>query len=109
MPTANSPVINLLDSIKAEGDHPNVEIVFDVPELRLVRFDLGSGVEVGRHQSDSVVTMYALAGDGTIVTGNLESPFRAGDLVVCGRNETHGFSAGGGGLAVLAAIAPSPG
>ena len=108
MTEAGARVVNVLESLTAKGERPNVELLSNSPELRLVRFDLAPGVEVKGHRADAVVALYALAGGGRVTAGGRESSFRAGDLAVCQRNEIHGFTAGAEGLAVLAAIAPSP-
>ena len=89
-------------------EHPRTKMLHDSPQFRAVLFCLEKDQGVPRHVSPSEVMMMVHKGSGTVIVGDKEHKMKAGEMVVCRPNETHGFRSEGERMVVLALIIPSP-
>ena len=85
-------------------EHPRTKMLHDSARFRAVLFCLEKGQGVPRHTSSSEVMMLVHSGSGTVIVGDKEHAVKAGDMVVCRPNETHGFRSEGERMVVLALI-----
>ena len=88
-------------------DHPRTKMLHDSPQFRAVLFCLEKGQGVPRHVSPSEVMMLVHKGSGTVIVGDKEHRMKAGEMVVCRPNESHGSRPEGERLVLLARIIPS--
>ncbi len=89
-------------------ERPRTKMLHDSSQFRAVLFCLEKGQGVPRHTSPSEVMMLVHKGSGTVIVGDREHAMKAGEMVICRPNESHGFRSEGERMVVLALIIPSP-
>lgn len=83
------------------------KLLHDSERIRVVLFCLEPGQEVAAHTSSSEVVFYVLEGNGRIMIGEEEVEAKAGSLITCPPQISHGLRAEDR-LVVLAYISPRP-
>ncbi|HEU4565814.1 MAG TPA: cupin domain-containing protein [Gemmatimonadaceae bacterium] len=90
-------------------DRPEVSVMRESPEARVVMYVFRPGQALPLHRSPSKVSLTVVDGTGVFTTLGRERVVTPGDTVSYSPHEPHAMRSEEEELVVLATIAPSPG
>lgn len=75
---------------KAKADaQRQVDLLLDTPFVKLVRIRLRGGAVLADHKAPVAITVQALEGTGTVITGEQKDPLRKGNVVLIAPGAEH--------------------
>lgn len=100
-------IIELKKYIEFDRERFVSKLVHDSAMARVALFSLEKGQELAPHTSSSEVLFQVLEGNGKVLIGSEEVSIKAGQMVFCASEVSHGLKAEDR-FVVLAIIAPRP-